>query len=44
MIQIQNYSFGYKDTPVLENVNLTGPSGPITAIIGADGVGKSTLV
>ena len=44
MIQIQNYSFGYKDTPVLENVNLTVPSGQITAIIGANGAGKSTLL
>ena len=44
MIQIQNYSFGYKDTPVLENVNLTVPSGQITTIIGANGAGKSTLL
>lgn len=44
MISIRNYSFGYPDSPVLDNVNLTIAQGKITAIIGANGAGKSTLL
>lgn len=44
MITIQDYSFGYPNSPVLEHVNLSIPDGKITAIIGANGAGKSTLL
>jgi len=44
MIRIQNYSFGYPNSAVLEGVNLSIPAGKISAIIGANGAGKSTLL
>jgi len=44
MIRIQNLTFGYDKTPVLQNVSCTMPDGCITALIGANGAGKSTLL
>lgn len=45
-IKFQNVSFAYPDTEklVLENVNFTIPAGSKTAIVGASGNGKSTLL
>ena len=40
-----NIYFQYnKDQPILENINFSIPSGKITAILGKNGCGKSTLV
>jgi subfamily B ATP-binding cassette protein MsbA len=42
-IEFQNVSFGYRDTPVLKNINLKIASGEMVALVGVSGVGKSTL-
>lgn len=43
-ICIQHLSFGYVDTPVLQDIDLTVPRGTKLAILGRSGVGKSTLL
>lgn len=43
-IVIQNVSFSYGPRLVLEDVSIALPRGSITAVVGASGVGKSTLV
>lgn len=44
IIELNNVSFSYvKDTPVLENVNLTIKKGEWVSILGHNGSGKSTL-
>ena len=44
-ITLSNLSFAYeKDTPVLENINLSFEKGKSYAIVGASGSGKSTLL
>ncbi|WP_391207609.1 ABC transporter ATP-binding protein [Psychrobacillus sp. L4] len=40
---LENVSFSYEDKNVLSNVNLTFPTGKITAIVGPSGGGKSTI-
>jgi ABC-type multidrug transport system fused ATPase/permease subunit len=45
-IEIQNLSFRYpsrQDVPVIDNLNLTVPSGSVVALVGASGSGKSTI-
>jgi len=43
-IIFKNVTFSYEDgKPVFYNLNLTIPHGKITAIIGASGIGKSTI-
>lgn len=43
-IEVQNVSFCYNSTPVLENVSLKLEPGKITCIIGPNGAGKTTLL
>jgi len=44
-VAFRNVTFGYNRLrPVLSEVNLTTPPGHITAIVGATGTGKSTLM
>jgi len=46
MLDIDQLSFAYggNSTPVIENLSCTQPSGRITGLLGANGVGKSTLL
>lgn len=44
MISTQNLTIGYKGRPIASNLNLAIETGKATAIIGKNGVGKSTLI
>lgn len=43
-IRLAGVSVGYDDRPVLEHVELTLPGGSLTAVVGPNGGGKSTLL
>ena len=44
MIDVKNLSFKYNEKYILKNINFTADTGKVTAIIGANGTGKSTLL
>ena len=44
MIELRHVTAGYPGHLVLEDVSLTLPSGKITALIGPNGCGKTTLL
>lgn len=44
MIKLENFSIGYDSRVLLENVNAEMGSGRLTALIGRNGTGKSTLL
>ncbi len=44
MIDISGLTFGYKEQTVLNDISFAAKPGEITAIIGANGIGKSTLL
>ncbi len=44
MIELKNISLGYKNRVLLEDVNTTLTQGKLTALIGRNGTGKSTLL
>ena len=43
MIQINNLNFSYGNKKVLSNINLEIENGSLNAVVGTNGVGKSTL-
>lgn len=43
-ICFEDVSFGYDENPVLENVSVTIPAKAMTAILGPNGTGKSTML
>ena len=43
-IRLENVSFGYDESLILENVSIRFPVGSFTAIVGPSGVGKTTVV
>jgi subfamily B ATP-binding cassette protein MsbA len=43
-IEFDRVHFAYEQTPVLENITFTARRGDVTAIVGASGAGKTTLV
>lgn len=43
-VTIKGLSFSYKETPVLEDINVTIPKGDFLAVIGPNGGGKTTLI
>ena len=44
MIELQHFSIGYKENSLLHEVNATIKKGQLTALIGRNGTGKSTLL
>ena len=44
MIKIENITYKINQATILNNINLTIPNGGITALIGANGAGKSTTL
>ena len=44
MIEFQNVSFSYGDTPVVENLSFSIQKGETVGLIGANGAGKSTIM
>lgn len=44
MIEIKNLTVTYKDTPALDNINITLSKSKIIGIVGPNGAGKSTLI
>ena len=44
MLKVENLNAGYGDVQILWDVNLETPAGAITALIGANGVGKTTFI
>src|ERR671916_3136047 len=43
-VEIHDLTVAYREAPVLWDIDLTIPSGSLTAIIGPNGAGKSTLM
>ena len=44
VLRVESLAFGYRDTPVLEDVRLRLDGGRILALLGPNGSGKSTLI
>jgi branched-chain amino acid transport system ATP-binding protein len=44
MLEVERVSAGYGDVPVLWDVSLSVPQGEIVALVGANGMGKTTLL
>lgn len=42
-VRVDHLSFGYNETPILQDVSFTLPRGKTTAIVGPSGSGKTTL-
>ncbi len=43
-VQLQDVTFGYGERPVLQGLSLSVPRGKVTAIMGASGGGKTTVL
>lgn len=44
LVELRNLTFGYGDRAILDNVTLTVPRGKVTALMGASGGGKTTVL
>jgi phospholipid/cholesterol/gamma-HCH transport system ATP-binding protein len=44
LVEMRNLSFGYGERVILNNVSLTVPRGKVTALMGASGGGKTTIL
>ena len=44
LVQCRNLSFGYGARPILQDVSFTVPRGKVTALMGASGGGKTTVL
>ena len=43
-IKVENLSFSYGDIPVLKNISFSANDGELLAVLGPNGVGKSTII
>lgn len=43
-VRFKDVAFGYKDKPVLKDINVHLPQGSLTALVGPSGSGKSTML
>lgn len=44
LVELRNVQFGYGERPILRDVSLTIPRGKVTALMGASGGGKTTVL
>jgi phospholipid/cholesterol/gamma-HCH transport system ATP-binding protein len=44
LIELRDVTFGYDERPVLRDLSLTAPRGQVTALMGASGGGKTTVL
>ena len=44
LVELQNLTFGYGERVILDNISLTVPRGKVTALMGASGGGKTTIL
>jgi len=44
LVELRNVTFGYSDRVILDKVNLSVPRGKVTALMGASGGGKTTVL
>jgi len=44
LVELRNLTFGYGERVILDNVSLTVPRGKVTALMGASGGGKTTIL
>lgn len=44
LVELRDVTFGYGDRPVLQNLSLRVPRGKVTALMGASGGGKTTVL
>ena len=44
LVELRNLTFGYGERVILENISLSVPRGKVTALMGASGGGKTTIL
>ncbi|MFT7115218.1 MAG: phospholipid/cholesterol/gamma-HCH transport system ATP-binding protein, partial [Rhodoferax sp.] len=44
LVELRNLSFGYGDRVILDDISLSVPRGKVTALMGASGGGKTTVL
>lgn len=44
LVELQNLTFGYGERVILDNISLSVPRGKVTALLGASGGGKTTVL
>ena len=44
MLEVRNLAFSYRSTPVLRDVSFVASPGEVVSVVGANGVGKTTLL
>ena len=44
LVELRHVHFGYGDRPILRDVTLSVPRGKVTALMGASGGGKTTVL
>src|SRR5512139_2754353 len=44
LVELRNVTFGYSDRVILNDISLSVPRGKVTALMGASGGGKTTVL